>query len=211
MNHHPAETRLLRVSALLALAGAAASTMAAEIGSSTDAKPGLQPEYFETNVIQKWQADGTQGLWFQIAGGRWLYARFITPCTDLPTSVSARLHWSLSADLAVGASVKTATGSVCAVRRVDEVRAVGSTARIDGSKAGTEDADLDGVVVEGRGSLPESGTQDVPRCGVRSIVWALTRPGSAWRLVTPVENIGPATACLGPSTSGYRWSSGTAP
>lgn len=211
MNDHPARTNRAGLSALLMLAGACGASVAAELGRGPDAKPGLSPEYFETNVIQKWQADGTQGLWMQIAGGRWLYAKFLTPCTDLPTSVSARLHWSLSAELEVGASVKTAAGSVCAVRRIDEVKAAGSTAPIDGPKAGTQDADLEGVVVEGRGQVPDSASKDVPRCGVRSIVWALTRPGSAWRLVTPVENVGPATACLGPSASGYRWSSGIAP
>ncbi len=211
MSDQPAWTSITRLPALMVLAGAWGSAVAAEIGKDADAKFGLPPESFEAQVIQKWQADGTKGLWIEIAGDRWLYATFLTPCADLPSSVSARFHWSLSADLQVGASVKTAAGTVCAVRRIDEVRAAGSTAPVDGAKAGTRDADLEGVVVEGRGSAPVIGSQDVPRCGLRSIVWALTRPGSAWRLVTPVENVGPATTCLSPSASEYRWSSGMVP
>ena len=35
----------------------------------------------------------------EVAGGRWLYATFLQPCNELPSSISARFRWSLSVDL----------------------------------------------------------------------------------------------------------------
>jgi len=178
---------------------------AAEATSVPSEGPAVSREYFQSRDVQKWQANGTQGVWIQVADGRWLYATFLTPCSALPTSVGLRFQWSLAANLRVGASVKTAAGAECAVGRIAEVAAAGSTTPIEGASAGTGDEDLEGVVVTGRES------KDVPRCGVRAIVWALTRPGSAWRLVTPVEDVGPATACLPGAASDYRWTSGIVP
>jgi len=157
--------------------------------------------------IVKWKANGAQGIWIEVAGGRWLYATFLEPCTPLPSSVGARFRWSLSADLRVGASVMTTGGAVCAVRRVDEVKGAGSTKPLDGR---TPDSGLEGVDVQGGLPAPAGNAQDVPRCGVRSIVWGLTRPGSAWRLIAPVENTAAAAACVRPS-SDYRWSPGITP
>ena len=205
MGDRHANSTLPGLAALCVSATLGTAVMAAD--AAQNAKFDLPGEALEARAIEKWQANGTQGIWIQVAGGRWLYATFQSPCNDLPSSVSARFRWSLSNDLQVGASVMTASGTVCAVRQVDEVQGAGSTVRIDGRKT---DADLEGVVVEGREAIPTD-TQDVPRCGLRSIVWALTRPGSAWRLITPVENTGPAAACLDSSPPGYRWSPGTLP
>jgi len=190
---------------------AAISTSAALNGAATAAEAAnlvVPPEALEARAIEKWQANGSQGIWIQVAGGRWLYATFQSPCTDLPSSVSARFRWSLSQDLQVGASVMTAAGTVCPVKHIEHVKGAGSTARIDGPK---DDAELEGVVVQGREPIPANSPQDVPRCGLRSVVWALTRPGSAWRLITPVENTGAAAACLASPAPGYRWSSGMVP
>lgn len=196
------ESHVWRSLAGLALLAAVAAQAA------QDASPKIEvpPEALEARAIEKWQANGTRGIWIQVAGGHWLHATFQSPCTDLPTSVSARFRWTLSPDLQIGASVTTAAGSVCAVRQVDRVSGPGSTARIDGGK----DEGLEGVVVEGRAPLPVA-SKDVPHCGLRSIVWALTRPGSAWRLITPVENTSAAAACLSSPAPGYRWSPGTVP
>ena len=202
---------LASVTASMMLAGACGPTVAAESTRSSNANLDDSREAFEARNIDRWQANGSEGLWIEVAGGRWLYATFQAPCTDLPSSISARFRWSLSADLHVGASVMTAAGTVCAVRRIDEVKGAGSTARIDGRKSDKKDADLEGVVVEGRDPVPVNESRDVPRCGLRSIVWGLTRPGSAWRLITPVENPNPAAACLTPSAAGYRWSPGMVP
>jgi hypothetical protein len=185
------------VALLLSSAGLCAATSAAE--PAQDVNP-----TFEAQDIRKWKANGAQGIWIEVAGGRWLYATFLQPCNELPSSISARFRWSLSADLQVGASVMTTGGAVCAVRRVDEVKGTGSTTPLDGRRP---DPDLEGVVVQG--DLAE--TQDVPRCGVRSIVWALTRPGSAWRLIAPVENTDSASACIRSSSPEYRWSPGITP
>ena len=205
MGDRHANSTLPGLAALCVSATLGTAVMAAD--AARNAKFDVPGEALEARAIEKWQANGTQGIWIQVAGGRWLYATFQSPCTDLPSSVSARFRWSLSNELQVGASVMTASGTVCAVRQVDEVQGAGSTVRIDGRKT---DADLEGVVVEGREAIPTD-TQDVPRCGLRSIVWALTRPESAWRLITPVENTGPAAACLNSSPPGYRWSPGTLP
>jgi hypothetical protein len=168
----------------------------------------------------KWKANGSQGIWIGVAGGRWLYAAFQKPCADLPSSVAAQFRWSLSADLRVGASVTTSSGSVCAVSHVDEVAGAGSFAPIKGKDGESDPPGLEGVTVEGRVAQSPAGSREIPQCGVRAIVWSLTRPGSAWRLITPVEDAGPATACLAPgvagdgagsAASGYRWSPGTAP
>ena len=186
---------------LLVSAALGAATSAAEVAQDVNA-------IFEAQDIKKWQANGAEGIWIEVAGGRWLYATFLQPCNALPSSVSARFRWSVSADLQVGASVTTTGGAVCAVRRVDEVKGAGSTTPLAGRKS---DPDLEGVVVQG--GLPDSAdkTQDVPRCGVRSVVWGLTRPGSAWRLIAPVENTASAAACVRSSSSEYRWSPGITP
>jgi hypothetical protein len=191
--------------AALVLAGCCCSAVAAEVRSAPPGEPGKTSEYFEAQHAQQWRANGTEGIWFEVAGGRWLYATFLAPCAALPSSVSVKFHWSLSADLRVGAAVETAGGAQCAVGRVYEVKAASSTAAIESTAAGTQDADLEDVVVKGAAS------KDVPQCGLRSVVWALTRPGSAWRLVAPVENTRPATDCVSPSAPGYRWSSGVVP
>ncbi len=86
---------------LLLSAGLCAATSAAEVALDTNPT-------FEAQDIQKWQANGAKGIWIQVAGGRWLYATFLQPCTELPSSVSARFRWSLSPDMQVGASVMTA-------------------------------------------------------------------------------------------------------
>jgi hypothetical protein len=185
---------------LLSSAGLCAATSAAEVAQ--DVSP-----TFEAQDIKKWKANGAQGIWIQVAGGRWLYATFLQPCNELPSSISARFRWSLSADMQVAASVMTTGGAVCAVRRVDEVRDAGSTTPRAGRKP---DPDLEGVVVQGGLADSVDKTQDVPRCGVRSIVWALTRPGSAWRLIAPVENTDSASACIR-SSPDYRWSPGITP
>lgn len=182
------------LAALLTSASLCAATSAAEVAQDMNAT-------FEAHDIRKWQANGAQGIWMEVAGGRWLYATFLQPCNELPSSISARFRWSLSADLQVGASVMTTGGATCTVRRVDEVKGAGSTTPLEGRKP---DPDLEGVVVQGS-SADSGNTQDVPRCGVRSIVWGLTRPGSAWRLIAPVENTAAAAACVRPS-SPYRWS-----
>lgn len=187
------------LAALLSSAVWCAATSAAEVAQ--DLKP-----TFEAQDIRKWQANGSQGIWIEVAGGRWLYATFLEPCPQLPSSVSARFRWSLSADLQVGASVMTTGGAVCAVRRVDEVKGAGSTTPLEGSRP---DPELEGVLVQG--VSPADNTQDVPRCGVRSIVWALTRPGSAWRLIAPVQNTAAASACIQSPPPGSRWSPGITP
>jgi hypothetical protein len=168
----------------------------------------------------KWKANGSQGIWIGVAGGRWLYAAFQKPCADLPSSVAAQFRWSLSADLRVGASVTTSSGRVCAVSHVDEVAGTGSFAPIKGQDSESDPPGLEGVTVEGHVAQSPADSKEIPQCGVRAIVWSLTRPGSAWRLITPVEEVGPAAACLAPGVvgegagspaSGYRWSPGTAP
>ena len=184
---------------LLSSAALCAAASAAEDAQNMNAS-------FEAHEIRRWQANGTQGIWMEVADGRWLYATFLQPCAELPSSVSARFRWSLSDDLQVGASVMTAGGAVCAVRRVDEVKGAGSTTPLDGPRP---DPELEGVLVQG--GPPDSEDADVPRCGVRSIVWALTRPGSAWRLIAPVENTAAAAACIRSSAPGYRWSPGVTP
>lgn len=177
------------------------SASAAEVPSLTGVRPVV-----DTDRIEKWKANDSQGIWIGVAGGRWLYATFQKPCTDLPSAVAAQFRWSLSDDLRVGASVKTSSGMVCAVRHLDEVAGSGSLAAIADSTDEPDAADLAGVVVEGRAG------KDVPQCGLRAVVWAMTRPGSAWRLITPVENVGTAAACLSQSPAGqYRWTEGTAP
>jgi hypothetical protein len=189
------------------IVGACGVAAAAEIARQPPAPAALSPGSFEVQSVRQWRADGTRGLWLEIAGGRWLYATFRSPCADLPASVSARFQWALGNDMQLGAAVKTAAGSECAVSRIHEVKAAGSTAPIGVTSMGTADSDLDGLVVEGR-QVPPATSQEVPRCGLRSVVWALTQPGSAWRLLTPVESTGPASACLAP---GYRWSPGVVP
>ena len=193
--------RIAGIALLLSSAGLCAATSAAEV--ARDVNP-----TFEAQDIRKWKANGAQGIWIEVAGGRWLYATFLQPCNELPSSISARFRWSLSADLQVAASVMTTGGAVCAVRRVDEVKGTGSTTPLDGRKT---DPDLEGVEVQGGLANSVDKTQDVPRCGVRSIVWALTRPGSAWRLIAPVENTDSASACVRSSSPEYRWSPGITP
>jgi hypothetical protein len=194
-----ADRLVSRVIAALALS----SAMPCAVTSAADVAQDLSPA-IEAQDIKKWQANGAEGIWIEVASGRWLYATFLQPCNELPSSVSARFRWSLSADLQVAASVMTTGGGVCAVRRVDEVKGAGSTTPLAG---GRPDPDLEDVVVQG--GLDK--TQDVPRCGVRSIVWAMTRPGSAWRLIAPVENTAAASACIRSSSPEYRWSPGITP
>jgi hypothetical protein len=192
-----------RLGSRVLVALALSSAMPCAVTSAADVAQDLSPA-IEAQDIKKWQANGAQGIWIEVAGGRWLYATFLQPCNEMPSSISARFRWSLSADLQVGASVMTTGGAVCAVRRVDEVKGAGSTTPLDG---GRPDPDLEDVVVQG--GLDK--TQDVPRCGVRSIVWAMTRPGSAWRLIAPVENTAAASACIRSSSPEYRWSPGITP
>lgn len=208
MSERDVKPAFVSLAAMMASAALAGAATAAEPAPNANGNFEIPREALEARAIEKWQANGSQGIWIEVAGGRWLYATFQSPCTDLPSSVSARFRWSLSPDLQVGASVMTAAGTVCEVRHIDRVKGAGSTARIDGGK---NDTDLEGVVVEGREPIPAGGPQDVPRCGLRSIVWALTRPGSAWRLLTPVENTGAAAACLTAPAPGYRWSTGVVP
>jgi hypothetical protein len=66
--------------------------------------------------IRDWQADGSKGIWIQAAAGDWYYAKFSSPCTQLPHSTDVRFVPEPTGDLSRWSSIRLSDSATCFFR-----------------------------------------------------------------------------------------------
>jgi hypothetical protein len=54
---------------------------------------------FARKNIWTWEADGDKGIWVQAIGHQWYYAKFLSPCTDLPFRIGVHFRFGPSGEL----------------------------------------------------------------------------------------------------------------
>ena len=84
--------------------------------ASTAASPEYSIPFVDHGGIRNWQADGGKGVWIQAAGGRWYYASFSSPCSELPFSSSIRFIPEPAGDLSRWSSIRLAHAERCFFR-----------------------------------------------------------------------------------------------
>lgn len=76
----------------------------AQTPSMLNGSPNAQPLpeatlSFARKNIWNWEADGQKGIWVETIGHQWYYAKFLSPCIDLPFRIGVRFRFGPSGEL----------------------------------------------------------------------------------------------------------------